>query len=464
MSAQDQFNKFIRRYQVTGRNWIQRRDLSRRQWLQLAGGVAAAGLGSATAQAQNGVRIDKLDVKTINRAKNVIFILLDGAPSHVDLFDLKVMPGVTPASFKPETINGVLMPTGILPKLTEALPDYAIVRSMRSWALVHGLAQTWTQIGRNPTSALGDIAPSIGSIVAIEKQAERTAGQVFPTFLALNASSPSGSGYLPGSYGPFKVTPSTAGVRNTTNVDGEARFKTRYDMLLQMDATMRQDSPLGKPVDDYADFYDAARGLTYNPTVDATFRFTAADRAPYGASGFGDACLVAQKALRANAGTRFIHIRFGGWDDHAGIYDANRLPARAKQLDDGLAQLIKDLKASGLYDSTLIVMAGEFGRTVGRLSAAAGRDHYLQQFCFLGGAGIKGGRVIGATDAQGASTTDPGWSAQRDVKPEDIEATIYSAMGINWTSIRYDDPFNRGFEYVPYSHDGLYQPLDELWK
>ncbi len=463
MSAQDQFNKFIRRYQVTGRNWIERRDLSRRQWLQLAGGTVAAGLAAPPAQAQSGVRIDTLDVKLINRAKNVIFILLEGAPSHTDLFDLKMVPGVTPASFKPETVNGVVMPTGILPKLTEALPDYAIVRSMRSWALVHGLAQVWSQIGRNPTSAFGDLAPSIGSIVSIEKQADRLPGQVFPTFLALNAQTAIGAGYLPGSYGPFKVTPSTAGVRNTTNVDGEARFKSRYDMLMKLDATMRQDSPLGKPVDDYADFYDAARGLTYNPTVDAAFRYTAADREPYGTSGFGDACLLAQKVLRANGGTRFIQIRFGGWDDHTGIYDANRLPARAKQLDDGLAQLIKDLKASGLYDSTLIVMAGEFGRTVGKLSGAGGRDHYLQQFCVLGGAGIKGGRAIGATDAQGSSTIDPGWSAKRDVKPEDIEATIYSAMGINWTSIRYDDPLNRGFEYVPFAQDGLYQPLDELW-
>jgi uncharacterized protein (DUF1501 family) len=108
-------------------------------------------------------------------------------------------------------------------------------------------------------------------------------------------------------------------------------------------------------------------------------------------------------------------------------------------------------------------MAGEFGRTVGQLSAAQGRDHYVQQFAFLAGAGIKGGRAIGSTNSLGSATSDFGWSRQRDVRPEDIEATIYSAMGINYTSVRYDDPFNRGFEYVPYGQEDLYGPVNELW-
>jgi hypothetical protein len=71
--------------------------------------------------------------------------------------------------------------------------------------------------------------------------------------------------------------------------------------------------------------------------------------------------------------------------------------------------------------------------------------------------------VIGSTDSLGAKTVDPGWSRQRDVNPEDIEATIYSAMGINWTNIRYDDPFGRGFEYVPFAATDTYGPINELW-
>ena len=82
--------------------------------------------------------------------------------------------------------------------------QFALVRSMQSHALVHSLAQTWTQIGRNPAAALGNIAPNIGSVVAIEKDAQRTPGQVFPTFLALNSPSGVGQGYFPGRIRAFQ--------------------------------------------------------------------------------------------------------------------------------------------------------------------------------------------------------------------------------------------------------------------
>jgi uncharacterized protein (DUF1501 family) len=148
---------------------------------------------------------------------------------------------------------------------------------------------------------------------------------------------------------------------------------------------------------------------------------------------------------------------------HVNIYAAGQLPTLTRTLDNGLSQLIADLKAQGLFDSTMIVMAGEFGRTVGKLTGAAGRDHYPQQFAFFAGGGVKGGRAIGVTDDTGSATVDSGWSRQRDIKPEDVEATIYSAMGINWTNVRYDDPLGRGFYYVPNSDTDLYGPINELW-
>jgi uncharacterized protein (DUF1501 family) len=132
-------------------------------------------------------------------------------------------------------------------------------------------------------------------------------------------------------------------------------------------------------------------------------------------------------------------------------------------LDDGLSALLADLKAGGLLKETLVVVMGEFGRTVGRLSAQNGRDHYLQQFAVFAGAGVRGGRAIGSTDERGSATRDPGWSRNRDIRPEDVEATLYSALGINWTRTRYDDPFGRGFEYIPYAGEDLYGPIEELW-
>src|SRR5581483_68340 len=135
-----------------------------------------------------------------------------------------VLNGVTPATFNPTTTNGILFPNGLMPKLGASMGDLSIVRSMQAWALVNSLAQTWTQIGRNPAGVLGNVSPNIGSVVAIEKLAERTPSQVFPTFLGLNSSGAAGPGYFPAEYAPFKITPSNSGLKNTTNADGEPRF------------------------------------------------------------------------------------------------------------------------------------------------------------------------------------------------------------------------------------------------
>jgi hypothetical protein len=462
MNQQDKFDKLFRRYPHPVKSFYARPHLTRRRFLSLAGtGVTASWLASNLPAT---TVINTSSVTTINKARNVIFILLAGAPSHTDTFDLKVLDGVTPASLTPDTINGLTFPTGLMPKLAAMTGEFAIVRSMQAWALVHSLAQTWTQIGRNPAGVLGNVSPNIGSVVAIEKLAERTPTQVFPTFLALNSNGAAGPGYFPAEYAPFKITPSTTGLKNTTNADGETRFNTRWDFLHHLDDPLRVNAPDGQPMADYDQFYTAAKGIMYNPTVTAAFKYSTADAVRYGSTAFGNACIIAKQALAANQGTRYIEITLGGWDMHQNIYAANQLPNYTRQLDNGLSQLLADLKASGALDETMIVMAGEFGRTVGKLTGAAGRDHYPQQFAFFAGAGITGGRAIGSTDATGSATVDPGWSRARNIKPEDIEATIYSAMGINWTTVRYDDPLGRGFYYVPNSDQDIYGPINELWQ
>jgi hypothetical protein len=343
---------------------------------------------------------------------------------------------------------------------------------MRGHALVHSLAQTWSQIGRNPAAALGDIAPNIGSVVAIEKEAERTSGQVFPTFLALNSPSGIGQGYFPATYAPFRlnqpVAAAQSGIPNTANSLGQPRLETMIERLHQLDDPLRVNSPYSTAMDDYDAFYTAAKGMTYNPVVTQAFTFSADDSTRYGGTSFGNACLVAKQVLAAGQGTRFIQISYGSWDMHVDIYGkqnpkGNNMYTKGKPLDTGVAALLGDLQSSGLLDRTLVVMAGEFGRTVGPVTAALGRDHWLQQSAVFAGGGVQGGRVLGQTDATGADTTDYGWSRDRYVFPEDVEATIYSALGIDWTTIRYDDPFGRGFEYVPFSQQDLYGPVNELW-
>lgn len=403
-------------------------------------------------------------------AKNCIFIHLDGSPSHIDTFDLKE-GSWTPKDFEPTTINQIRWPKGLLPKLAEQVPNFAVVRSMSAYALVHPLAQIWTQIGRNPASGLSKVAPNIGAVVALEFESKRTPNQKLPGFIALNAGNIVGRGYFPPEFAPFGVAPNPAGLSNSTNPVGESRFSSRYNMLQALDEENRNNqSVLGVGGDEMASAYTQARGLMYNPEVQSVFQYSQDDSRAYGGNGFGNACLVAKNILKSDLGTHFIQINLGGWDNHNGIYTPQGIYGPAKALDAGLGQLIADLaktpsKTAGksLLDETLIVAMGEFGRTVGQPNNQQGRDHFLQMSCLFAGAGVRGGRAIGSTDPTGSNTMDPGWSRGVTIRPEDVFCTIYSALGIDYTLVRQDDPFKRGFEYVPYASEGVYAPIDVLW-
>ena len=472
MNERERFNQLIRKHPHPHIPFFQRPHTSRRQFFRVMGaGVTGSFLAGPWAPTPAHAMAA---VETKNTAKQVIFIFLSGAASHVDTFDLKFVDGVTPADFAPETISGIEFPTGILGDTAQVLDRIAIIRSGRSWALAHNLAQTWFQIARNPASALGRHAPHIGSVIAREKDAERRPDQVFPAFVALNAVNSPGAGYYPAEFSPFKTNPSPDGLANTEHADGQLRFEQRWNVLQSIDAPLRgADSPLGNAAAGMSEFYDNARSLMFNPAVANAFSFTEEESAAYGGSAFGNACLLAKKIVAADGGTRFVQITHNSWDHHAGIYDRNEvngrdvgdnLYARCGEFDPGFAKLISDLDAEGILDDTLVVVAGEFGRTPGPLTAERdGRDHYLQMFYVLAGGGVRGGQVIGATDPTGAFTTDPGWSRFRDVRPEDIDATIYSAMGINWTTRRDDDPLGRGFYYVPEADKDIYGPVHELW-
>ena len=467
-----QFTKYIVEHPEALRpTFFRRPHWTRRHFFQVLGAGVAGSFLAKEAKAQSGT-CSSQNVTTLNTAKNVIFVLMAGAPSHVDTFDFKMTNGVTPSAANPATINGVLWPNGILPKLGSMLDDFAIVRSLQAHALVHSLGQTWVQIGRNPAAALGNIAPNIGSVVALEKAAERKPSDVLPTFLALNSDGAVGSGYLDSSYAPFKYDPSTAGLPDTQNAFGQARWQEMLTTLHGEDDALRINSPLGKPADDMNGFYNSAQSLMYNPAVQSVFTYSSSDSARYGSSSFGNALLIAKQALSSSMGARFVQVTVGGWDMHVNIYGppggsvtkGNTIFTLGNTFDNGLSALLADLKSSGLLENTLVIAMGEFGRTPGAVTPAAGRDHYLNQFAMFAGGGVQGGKIIGTTDATGANITDPGWSQGRAVNPEDIEATIYSALGINWTNICYNDPFHRGFEYVPQSNGPDYWvPINELF-
>ena len=412
------------------------------------------------------------DATILNTAKKAIFIMMPGAPSQTDTLDLKV-GSWTPATFTPTTINGADWPSGLLPNLGAQFSAnrFSIIRSCQSSALVHSLLQTWTQIARSPTSATGKIAPNIGSIVALEKEPERLPNQKLPGFVALNGGgSLQGVGYLSSRFSPFDVTPTAGGLTNLTNSDGQTNFTNRYSMLQTLDSSIGTKSPFGKKFEEMSDFFSSARGMMYDPNVSNAFRFTADEQTRYGGNnGFANACVTARNLISTSLGVRYVQINIGGWDNHTNIYTNQGLLGPARQFDTALANLLSDLASmpgsdgKSLLDETLIVAKGEFGRTVGPLTGAGGRDHYFVHSAFVAGGGIKGGRVLGSTTANGATVDNPGWSAGRPVYSEDIAATIYSALGINYLTTRHDDPLGRGFEYIPTTGSYIGQPVLEMF-
>jgi len=405
--------------------------------------------------------VAKASPSTIGTAKNVIFILMTGAPSHSDTFDLKE-GSWTPAFMAPTSYGDVRFPQGLMPKIADQLDSVALVRSVRAWAAVHGLGQTWVQIGRNPASSLARIAPHIGSVVSMEL-GPTLSNRSLPAFLSLNANSGPGSGYLAPDNAPFYVSPGGGGLGNSAHPNGNVVFDRRYGLLQEMDAETKESGALGTSVSEMAQFNLSARKLMYNGDIDKVFTFDQATRNLYGNTGFGNACITARNLLKAKLGTRFIQISIGSWDHHTNIYAPNGpLQGLSRQFDNGLGQLLADMKQDGTLDETLIVAMGEFGRTVGAPNVQNGRDHFLQQAVLMAGARIRGKRAIGSTDSEARNIVDPGWSRDREIRPEDIEATIYSALGIDWTK-QIDSPLGRSFEYVPFSGQDLYGPINELW-
>lgn len=453
--------------------------LGRRDFFKIAGTGVAGYFVSPTFSTKVHAKPQGYEAQLNGRARNVIFIHMQGAPSHVDTFDLKV-GSWTPTDFAPETINGLLFPKGLMPTLANHLGKIAIIRSLRAPALVHSLQQIWAQIARNPTSLMGKIAPNIGAVVAREFESQRTANQKLPGFVSLNGGNVVSSGYFNAKYSPFAVTASQNGLTNLTNFAGQTTFDRRYQMLQDLDGENRVNSPLGDPVVDMDGFYQQSRAMMYNPEIDAVFKFTAADAQRYGvnnaANAFGNSCITARNLLKANLGTRYVQISIGGWDNHTNIYAAGGIYTPARQFDKGLGELLTDLAAlpglngGTLLDETLVVWMGEFGRTVRTggnqpgLNSGAGRDHFFQQFVGFAGGGVSGGRAIGQTTADGFAVMDAGWKYGRPIANEDVAATIYSALGIDYTKSYMDDPFLRGFDLVPFAAQGAWFPVMEVFQ
>ena len=448
---------------------IQGDGFSRRRFMKVAGtGLVASWFADVISPRLLKAAMIGSNVALRNTAKSCILIFLPGAPSNIDTWDLKE-GAWTPADFAPATfLNGNLrFPQGLMPNTAQHLDKMAFVRPGLAWAAVHQLGQSWIQIARNPGGATGAIAPHIGAVVSLESQVSRTTADVLPGFIALNSAGIPAQGYFPATYAPFQVIPAATGLPTISHPDGAVRFNDRWTYLHQIDVP-RASGSLGKATSDMNDFYDDSKRLMDAPGINSIFSFTTDEHTKYGGSTFGDSLIVARNIVAAKKGTRFVQATFGGWDHHSNIYKpaaqgVNSLYTQCAQFDPAYGALMTDLQSMSLLDETLVVILAEFGRTVGALNNQAGRDHNLRMTTVWAGGGVRGGQVIGVTDATGNNVTEYQWSANRDIRPEDVACTLYSALGIDYTTIRHDDPLNRGFEYVPFASDGTYQPVDELF-
>jgi uncharacterized protein (DUF1501 family) len=177
--------------------------------------------------------------------------------------------------------------------------------------------------------------------------------------------------------------------------------------------------------------------------------------------------LVARNAVQAKSGTAFINVAHSGWDGHFLAFDRssnfNNYYRLTSELDTAVASLVTDLRGSGDLDKTLIVIMGEFGRTPGPLNSRGGRDHFrnAMSVVMIGG-GTARGKTLGKTNADGSEIIETGWSANRPIYPEDLMATIYSALGIDWTK-SVVSASNRRWQYVTGANEGLYQPVKEVF-
>ena len=441
--------------------------ISRRDLLRGFGALGVLGRLPVAARAQTSAWTPAPGTRAT--AQTCIFINLLGAPSHVDTFDYKA--GNAPARHNILTSNGITLNATIFPNLSKITGNLCLLRSMQSVEEAHPRGQWAVHTAHSSNPAVDAQTPHIGAVVASELP---SAGK-FPAFLALNGNAGQGAAFLGGAYGPT-TTATSCGFpffqHDFYGPSSQQRFDQKFELLQALDPS-RASVP-DPAFSDFEAFYDTARGMMYDPSIGNVFTCADTDVARYGNTEIGQALLVARQAVQARNGARFIHVLHQNWDTHAQMYTRGyRLAGTlanlwdlALELDQGLGALIADLQASGDLATTLIVVMGEFGRTPGPLNGQAGRDHLKTAMCgLMVGGGVAGGRIIGSTDSIGRLTANPGWSQNRGIYIQDVAATIYSALGIEWTK-SIPTPAGGVFQYCPTISNGANDtpaPVNEVF-
>jgi hypothetical protein len=427
--------------------------------------------------------------KPLGTARNAIFIQLTGAMSQMDCWDLKDTKW-TPKDLDPVKVWGDLYLSKTLFGRTIAskqMQNISFVRSMKAKELVHFNGQYHCQTGRALNVAVGKEIPAFGSIIAKELDSQRRPSDTFPTYVSVNLRQdrvgPIGSGFLPVTFTGMDLDPAVVfdvfGGANDGAVEKD--LERRWRALERMSEVSPRSRTLGDKADDYRTFYDYAYRILNDPRWPKVFNITDEDKQRYGFGIVGQNFLLARNVLKSDAGTRFVYISETdnfGWDYHSSIYDKTRptnLYVSADRFDKAFPALLQDLASTpghepgkSLLDETLVVASSEFGRTT-YVNNAAGRDHYDQVFASgLIGGGVKGQRILGKTDELAGKCLETGWASNRQPVIDNLVATIYSVLGIDWRKKVENTPSGRPYEYVQLAPIGSSEminpnPIEELF-
>ena len=379
--------------------------LSRRQ---------ALGLSAASLLAPLGLHAEQ--IKKQQRA--CILVWLAGAPSQMETWDPK--PG-TGNGGPTKAIKTALPGVSIAehwPQMAKALGNVAIIRSMVGKEAAHARGTYHLHTGRRMGGP--EKHPNFGSVVAAELG---DTNSELPNFVSVGQTL--SSGFLGVNVAPFIVNRAGQLPANVSTAVASPRVSRRLALLKAQDADLSK-AGAASLVEEHRVLYERARRLMTSPKL-KSFKLDgepAARQQAYGKNPFGQGLLVARRLVEA--GVPFVEVRRGGWDMHNSLF--TRIKPAAAQVDRGVASLLGDLKRRGLLERTLVIVAGEFGRTpkVNSKSPAPGRDHWARSFgLMLAGAGIRGGHVVGKTSANGQEVVD------RAVSVEDLFQTICSAMKID---------------------------------
>jgi uncharacterized protein (DUF1501 family) len=400
------------------------------------------------------------------KAKRVIFMFMAGAPSQLELFENKpklleldgkpippsVIAGQRYAFIQPDA--AVLAPrfpfarhgqsgaelSDRLPHLATIVDDIAIVKSMKTDQFNHAPAQLFLNTGHGLPGR-----PAMGSWLSYGIGSE---ADDLPSFVVLKSGGVlSGgaamwsAGFLPGSHAgvPFREGGDPIlHVSSPAGFDGQAQRES-LDLIRRMNE--RQLSVVGDPeIQTRIDAYEMAwRMQSAAPELMDFASESQATLDLYGAkpgdptAGYANNCLLARRLIEK--GSRFIQVYHSGWDHHSQVEAG--VTAQAKQVDQASVALVKDLKARGLLEDTLVIWGGEFGRTPmveasAALGRSMGRDHHPQAFTmWMAGGGIKPGITVGATDELGFNVVeDP-------VHIHDLHATMLHLLGLDHTRLTF---------------------------